>query len=79
MQSREDESDMTTRQAKPWYKEPWPCILMSGPLLAIVGCGITIWLASTYADVPVSDATRHGLVVQKIDAERVSSTRARNQ
>ncbi|WP_404991230.1 hypothetical protein [Cupriavidus pauculus] len=69
---------MTTRQAKPWYKEPWPWILMSGPLLAIVGCGITIWLAIAHADVPVSDATRRGLVVQKIDTERVSSTRARH-
>lgn len=29
----------------PWYKEPWPWILMSGPILAIIGCIITIYLA----------------------------------
>lgn len=52
---------------RPWYKEPWPWILMAGPMLAMVGCGITIWLASTHADVPVRDATRHGLVVAKAD------------
>ncbi|RZT41886.1 FixH family protein [Cupriavidus agavae] len=53
---------------RPWYREPWPWILMAGPLLAMIGCGVTIWLANTHADVPVQDASRHGLVVEKIDA-----------
>lgn len=64
---------MTTRPPKPWYREPWPWILMSGPFLAMVGCGITIWLANSHADVPVGDATRHGLVVEKVVAERQQS------
>ncbi len=67
---------MSTHPVRPWYREPWPWILMSGPLLAMVGCGITIWLASTHADVPVTGATRTGLVVEKVSAER-SQTSAR--
>lgn len=55
------------QQARPWWKEPWPWLLMSGPLLAILGCGVTIWLASAHADVPIMNATRHGLVVEKIE------------
>lgn len=66
---------MTPHPAKPWYKEPWPWILMSGPLLAMIGCGITIWLASTHADLPVGDAIRHGLVVEKASVEHVDHAR----
>ena len=33
------------KQPNPWYKEPWPWILMSGPFLAIIGCLVTIYLA----------------------------------
>lgn len=57
-------------QAKPWWKEPWPWLLMSGPLVAMIGCGVTIWLASSHADVPVGGAARHGLVIEKVDAAR---------
>lgn len=55
-------------QAKPWWKEPWPWLLMSGPLVAMIGCGVTIWLASTHADLPVDGAARRGLVIEKVDA-----------
>lgn len=65
---------MTSPSVKPWYKEPWPWILMSGPLLAMIGCGVTIWLANTHADIPVSDAGRHGLVVEKIGAENAKTS-----
>jgi hypothetical protein len=41
---------------------------MSGPLLAIIGCGVTIWLANTHPDLPVSGVERHGLVVEKTGA-----------
>ncbi|WP_454764216.1 hypothetical protein [Cupriavidus campinensis] len=74
---------MTVQQVKPWWREPWPWFLMSGPLLAIIGCGVTIWLANTHADVPVHDAERHGLVVEKVDrpdsrhAGRADGTAAR--
>jgi len=33
------------RGSEPWYKEPWPWLLMAGPFAAIIGCVITIVLA----------------------------------
>lgn len=35
------------KHPNPWYKEPWPWILMAGPLLAVIGCIVTIYLAFT--------------------------------
>jgi len=63
----------STDQSKPWYREPWPWILMAGPALAIVGCGITIYLAvSNFGDQEIRDGgVKRGLVVTKpqIEAE----------
>lgn len=56
---------------KPWYREPWPWILMAGPAIAIVGCAITIYLAMTnFGDQEIRDGgTKRGLVVSKPQAE----------
>lgn len=35
---------------KPWYKEPWPWILMSGPATVVVAGCYTAWLAVSGAD-----------------------------
>jgi hypothetical protein len=35
---------------KPWYKEPWPWILMSGPAVVVVAGFYTAWLAVVSAD-----------------------------
>ncbi|HLR82939.1 MAG TPA: CcoH-like protein [Paenalcaligenes sp.] len=49
----------------PWYKEPWPWILMSGPAIVAVACIITIYLAfSTGADEDMGGAVRRGLIVE---------------
>ena len=58
-------------EGKPWYREPWPWILMAGPALAIVGCGITIYLAvNNYGDQEIRDGgVKRGLVVTKPQAE----------
>ncbi|CAN7391741.1 hypothetical protein LJR296_002234 [Cupriavidus necator] len=66
-----------SQQGNPWWKEPWPWVLMSGPLVAMVACGVTIWLASTHPDMPVQGATRHGLVVEKADAAPPKAAAAR--
>jgi len=54
-------------QSKPWYREPWPWILMAGPALAIVGCAITIYLAfNNFGDQEIRDGgVKRGLVVSK--------------
>lgn len=58
------ESDKMT---KPWWREPWPWLLMLGPAVAIVGCVITIALAVQYfADQPIYDGgVKRGLVVDR--------------
>ncbi|NAW01309.1 FixH family protein, partial [Salmonella sp. hn-h4] len=53
-------------QARPWWREPWPWLLMAGPFVAMIGCGVTIWLAISHPDVAIHDnVVRHGLVVEK--------------
>lgn len=61
-------------QSKPWWREPWPWILMAGPALAIVGCAITIVLATQGFDrQTVADGGRkQGLVVTKSPSAAVS-------
>lgn len=31
--------------SKPWYKEPWPWFLMSGPLIVIIAAFVSAWIA----------------------------------
>ncbi|HEY9573674.1 MAG TPA: FixH family protein [Pusillimonas sp.] len=52
---------------KPWWREPWPWILMAGPAAAIVGCIITIVLAvQNFGDQAITDGgIKRGLVVSK--------------
>ena len=56
-------------EIKPWWKQLWPWLLISGPAVAVVGCAITIWLAvNMYADLPVHD----GIVVKGLKVEQVA-------
>ncbi|OZI50307.1 hypothetical protein [Bordetella genomosp. 5] len=56
-----------TEIVRPWYREPWPWILMAGPAAALIGCFATIYLAYTYhPDAPIIDGgVRRGLVVER--------------
>lgn len=57
---------------KPWYKQMWPWLLISGPAVAAIGCMITIYLAiNLYADKPVRDGVvKRGLKVEQLKVER---------
>lgn len=51
---------------EPWYREPWPWILMAAPAAAIVAGAITIWLAVASADGLVADDYyRRGLAINQ--------------
>lgn len=52
---------------KPWFKQMWPWLLISGPALAAIGCAITIYLAlNMHVDKPVRDGVvKHGLKVEQ--------------
>lgn len=51
----------------PWYREPWPWILMSGPAAVIVAGAITTWIAVTTSDGLVADDYyKRGLAVNAV-------------
>lgn len=60
------------RPSRPWWREPWPWILMAGPALAVIGCIITIVLAvQNFSDQAIDDGgTKRGLVVSKPTQEK---------
>lgn len=51
----------------PWWRQPWPWLLMLGPFVAIIGCVITMTLAfRSFSDQPIFDGgMKRGLVVEK--------------
>lgn len=54
-------------QARPWWCESWSWLLMAEPFAAMIGCGVTIWLAILYPDVAIHDnIVHHGSVVEKM-------------
>lgn len=57
---------MKEAQKHPWYREPWPWILLAIPALGIVGCIFTIYYAlNDNPDHTVRIAhTKHGLVIE---------------
>lgn len=46
---------MNTTLARPWYREPWPWILMTGPFIVVIAGIYTAWLAITTSDGLVTD------------------------
>ena len=51
---------------RPWYREPWPWILMSGPAAVIVAGAATMWLAYSTSDGLVAeDYYKRGLAINK--------------
>jgi hypothetical protein len=55
------------RDHGPWWRHPWPWILMAGPLVAVIGCAITMTLAfKSFSDQPIFDGgMKRGLIVEK--------------
>jgi len=53
--------------ARPWYREPWPWLLMSGPAAVLVAGAITAWIAFRTADGLVAeDYYKQGLAINKV-------------
>lgn len=56
------ESIRVAKTAKPWYREPWPWILMSGPLMVVVASLVSAWVALSSSDgLVVEDYYKKGL------------------
>ena len=54
-------------RAKPWYREPWPWILMAGPFAAMLGCLVTVYFAVTqFGNQPIREGyVKRGLVIEQ--------------
>ena len=51
---------------QPWYREPWPWILMSGPAIVVVAGLATAWLAVRSDDgLVVDDYYKQGLAINR--------------
>lgn len=52
---------------RPWYREPWPWILISVPATAVVAGIVTLWLAVSSADGLVAeDYYKRGLAINRV-------------
>jgi hypothetical protein len=60
-------STSETLSPVPWYKEPWPWLLISVPALTVVAGGITLWYAlNTNDGVVADDYYKQGLAVNQV-------------
>lgn len=62
-------------QSAPWYREPWPWLLMAGPALVVVAGMITLWLAVASEDGLVADDYyKRGLAInQTLSRDRAAT------
>jgi hypothetical protein len=55
---------MTTDNARPWYAQLWPWLLIIPPAAAVIGGMITLYLAITRPDILVrKDCVRDGVTM----------------
>ena len=60
---------------RPWYREPWPWVLIAIPLLTVIASAITFWLAVSRPDYLVLDAPEYQQVKSQLQAEPALETR----
>jgi uncharacterized protein len=61
---------------KPWYREPWPWLLMSGPVAVLLAGAATTWIAFASADGLVAeDYYKQGLAINKRLAREAAAQR----
>ncbi len=61
---------------QPWYREPWPWILMAGPVAVIIAGVITTWIAfATFDGLVAEDYYKQGLGVNRLLEREASAAR----
>ena len=61
---------------RPWYREPWPWILMAGPAVVVVAGFFTLWLAVSTSDgLVVEDYYKQGLAINRVFAREDAAER----
>jgi len=56
-------------QARPWYREPWPWVLIAIPLLTVVASAATLWLALSHPDYLVIESPEYEQVQEQLRAQ----------
>ncbi len=52
---------------KPWYREPWPWLLMAGPVIVVVAGIVTAWIAVKNEDgLIAADYYKQGLAINRV-------------
>jgi hypothetical protein len=53
--------------AKPWYREPWPWLLMAGPAIVIVaGIATTVLAVTSFDGLVADDYYKQGLSINRV-------------
>lgn len=61
---------------RPWYRQLWPWLLISGPAAVLVAGAVTTWIAFASADGLVAeDYYRQGLAINKVLAREEAARR----
>ncbi|MCW5624998.1 MAG: FixH family protein [Burkholderiales bacterium] len=60
------EHAMAVPMKQRWWREPWPWLLMAGPVAAVLGGIATAWIAFSHQDgLVVDDYYRQGLAINR--------------
>ena len=63
---------------KPWYRHPWPWLLMSGPAAVLVAGAITTWIAFASSDgVVAEDYYKQGIGINRVLAREARAAELR--
>lgn len=66
-------SELAQHAIRPWYREPWPWVLIAIPLLTIIASAFTFWLAVSNPDYLVLDEQEYGKIKAELRADEQPS------
>ena len=60
----------TSTDTRPWYKEPWPWVVIAIPASAVIMGIITLYLALTHPDQLVVDEKQYREITSELRAQQ---------
>jgi hypothetical protein len=62
------------QQTRPWYREPWPWVLIAIPLLTVIASFVTLWLALSHPDYLVVEPQELQQIKAELNARPTSAS-----